>query len=132
MQDELLATTKDIFRSESTPVLLQKMLLFEAVSVKPLVDVCVNLLSAELQPVNSNASVVVSKILAAPLRWGIRRFCFRVFTGGETLEEATTAIRQAQSKAHVGAIIDHSTEEFEDAAYWDINLGHKIKLVRQQ
>ena len=130
LQDRLLESTENIFKTQSTPALLKTSLLFDLISVKPLVDACVKLLSAELQ---SSSSVIrgLASVAAAPLRLGIYYFFFRVFTGGETIEEATKVIATTRAQTGVRAIMDHSTEEFEDPEYWDLNLRKKVDLVRQ-
>jgi hypothetical protein len=130
VQALLLGSTASIFSSLSTSALLQRILLFEAVSVSALVTMCVRILTPELRPTGMLG--MAARAAALPLRWGIWRFYFRVFTGGETFEEATRAIQAARSNSGVRAIIDHSTEEFEDAASWDGNLAKKVQLVSAQ
>jgi len=127
--NKLLDSTKDIFATQTTAHLLQQTLLFEAVSVKPIVTTCINLLSAEHTPQNAFLRGLRSAV-ALPLKWGIKIFGFPMFTGGETLQEAVHVIREAKNITNVGAIIDHSTEEFEDPEHWNTNLSHKLQLVR--
>jgi hypothetical protein len=61
----------------------------------------------------------------------VRRTAFRLFCGGETLEECAQRVENIRKYYNLRAIVDYSTEEKHSVEDWNENLRIKCDMIRK-
>ena len=112
-----LHNTAEIYRSKTTPELMQSLLILSMCQFQPVVT-C----GSQLLELSSAAAWKV------PAYWVMKHTFFPHFCSGESLEESREVINRF-SRLGAAVIPDYSVEEAELPSLWEKNLSDRINML---